>query len=309
MDEIDNNLEATDQAPVADQGNPDDGQVAAPVTDSAQPIADGTQGQQQAEETFLDGDGNLDPRKLDAALQPIFKRMQAAYTKRMQGVAEIREKAAVVDRFYNDANFAHQTLAQWATQNGYTLTPVGGGNQNQQQPARQQGGNGQAPAFLVEQFKANLQPELHWMAEPLANAMAASMQGMLAPVFQEQTQAQQKARESEWDKSATELANVAPGWEEHEDTMGELFDFMRSPNQYHPVYGSKLQMLYNLATANAASMKKTQQRVAQAGKNLPTSTNRSGRPATGLGDPSKISTQDAWKLAVQQALAQHKKTA
>src|ERR1041384_2665299 len=109
MDEIDNNLESTDQAPVEDQGNPDVGDVAAPQTDSAQPIADGTQGQQQAqEETFLDGDGNLDPRKLDAALQPIFKRMQAAYTKRMQGVAEIREKASVVDRFYNDANFAHQ---------------------------------------------------------------------------------------------------------------------------------------------------------------------------------------------------------
>src|SRR5690349_19928608 len=149
--------DSADQAPVEEQSNPETGDVAAPQqTDSAQPVTDGTQVQEQAqEETFLDGDGNLDPRKLDAALQPIFKRMQAAYTKRMQGVAEIREKAAVVDRFYNDANFAHQTLAQWATQNGYTLTPVGGQQQPQQQ---RQGGNGQAPAFLVEQFKANLQP-------------------------------------------------------------------------------------------------------------------------------------------------------
>ena len=305
MDEY-NAPESTDQAPVEEQSNPEGGELAAPVTETAAPTTDGTQGQQQAEETFLDGDGNLDPRKLAPELQAIFKRMQGAYTKRMQGVAEIREKAAVVDRFYNDANFAHQTLAQWATQNGYTLTPVGG----QQQPAQARGQNGQAPAFLVEQFKANLQPELHWMAEPLANAMAASMQGMLAPVFQEQTKAQQQAREKDWDKSAAELNDIAPGWEGQEDVMSELFDFMRSPEQYHPTYGSKLQMLYDLATAKAASLKKAQQRVAQAGKNLPTSTARSGRPGAGIEDQiRKASSKDAWAMAVKHALSQHKQSA
>ena len=306
MDEY-NAPESTDQAPVEEASNPEGGELAAPATtETAAPTTDGTQGQQQAEETFLDGDGNLDPRKLDAALQPIFKRMQAAYTKRMQGVAEIREKAAVVDRFYNDANFAHQTLAQWAAQNGYTLAPVGAG---QQQP-QARGGNANAPAFLVEQFKANLQPELHWMAEPLANAMAASMQGMLAPVFQQQTAQQQQAREKDWDKSAAELSGVAPGWEEQEDAMSELFDFMRSPEQYHPTYGSKLQMLYDLATAKAASLKKAQARVAQAGKNLPTSTARSGRSGAGIEDQiRKASSKDAWAMAVKHALSQHKQSA
>ena len=303
MDELNTGL-AADQAPADDQGTSATIEEAPLNQDtSLSPVADTTQAQQAAEETFLDGDGNLDPRKLAPELQPIFKKMQGAYTKRMQAISEIREKASVVDRFYSDPQFAQQTLAQWAYQNGYQLTPA---NAAQMQQARtQQQGN--APAFLVDAFKQNLQPELHWMAEPLANAMQASMQGMLQPAFQQQQAQVQQAREKDWDRSAEELAGVAPGWEEHEDTMGELFDFMRSPDQYHPVFGSKLQMLYDLATARAATLKQTQQRVAAAGKNRVSSSNRpaGNRPSIEQ-EISKASTKDAWAKAVQYALSQHK---
>lgn len=270
------------------------------------PPADATQDQQgtvpQQEETFVTGDENLDPRKLDPALQPIFKRMQAAYTKRMQGVASIQEKAAVVDRFYNDPDFARQTLAQWAQQNGYQLTQANGQAQPQQ---RAQAGD--VPAYLVEAFKNNLDPALHWMAEPQAKAMWASMQGILQPLFQQNEQQTQKARETEWQRTADELGQLAPGWEEHEDTMGELFDFMRSKDLVHPTFGSKLQMLYDLATAKAASLKQAQGRVAQAGRNRVSSSRGTQTRPNIEQDIRKASTQDAWKLAVKHAMEQHQK--
>jgi len=296
----------TSNAPDTDQSTGTDPTDApANLDTSMSPPADATQGQQvvqpQQEETFVTGDENLDPRKLDPALQPIFKRMQAAYTKRMQSVASIQEKAAVVDRFYNDPQFAQQTLAQWAQQNGYQLTQANG------QAPQQRGQAGDVPAYLVEAYKQNLDPALHWMAEPQAKAMWNAMQGMLAPVFQQNEQATQKARETEWQRTADELGQLAPGWEEHEDTMGELFDFMRSKDLVHPTFGSKLQMLYDLATAKAASLKQAQGRVAQAGKNRVSSSRGTQTRPNIEQDIRKASTQDAWKLAVKHALEQHQK--
>lgn len=255
---------------------------------------------------FLATEENLDPRKLDPALQPIFKRMQGVYTKRMQEIAEIRDRAQQVDRFYNDRNFAQETLVRWAAQNGYQLTPING--QTQGQPRLTPAQQGDTPTFLVEQFKANLQPELQWMAEPLAKAMQASMQGMLQPVLQQHEQQTKQQRASEWDKHANELGEVAPGWEEHEGAMGDLFDFMRSDSLYHPTYGSKIQMLYDLATARAASMKQAQARVASAAKNRVSSSRPSGKPASVEDEILKASNQDAWAIAKRNALAMHKKS-
>lgn len=293
----------TTDAPETEQGT-GDAEIAADSTAPdaentglTQP-ADATQGTQ--EQTFVTGDENLDPRKLDPALQPIFKRMQGAYTKKMQSLAQIQEKAAVVDRFYNDRAFAEQTLAQWAAQNGYQITPANG-----KVPAQQQQAQGDVPAYLVEAFKQNLDPALHWMAEPQAKAMWTAMQGMLTPVFQQQQQQTQHQRETEWQKTADELAELAPGWEEHEETMGDLFDFMRSPQLVHPQFGSKIQMLYDLATAKAASLKQAHNRVAQAGKNR-VSSGRTQQVRPNIeNDIRKASSQDAWKLAVKHALAQH----
>jgi hypothetical protein len=292
----------TTDAPEQDQGTGEVAENTGLITadSTEQPITDETQGQQ--EETFVTGDENLDPRKLDPALQPIFKRLQASYTKKMQAASQIQEKASIVDRFYNDPTFAHQTLAQWAATNGFQLTRGGQAEQGQQQA------NGNVPAYLVEAFKKNLDPALHWMAEPQANAMWSAMQGMLNPVFQQQQQQTQRQKEQEWQKSADELGQLAPGWEEHEDVMGDLFDFLRSPELHHPKYGSKLQMLYDLATAKAASLKQAQGRVAQAGKNRVSSSRSNGARPNIETEMTKASPQDAWKLAVKHALAQHQKS-
>jgi hypothetical protein len=268
-------------------------------TDGQQPPADQT----PDEETFLAGDENLDPRKLDPSLQPIFKRMQGVYTKRMQEFAEIRDRSAEVDRFYNDPTFAQQAVLNWATQNGYQIIPPNG----QAAPTQQATAQGETPAYLIEAFKKNLAPELQWLAEPQAKAMWTAMQGMLDPVLKQQQVHSRQARESEWQKHADALGEVAPGWEEHEDTMGELFDFLQSDALHHPKHGSKLQMLYDLATARAASMKQATQRVASAGKNRVTSSRPVTRQPSVEDEILKADSQRAWEIAKRDALGRYKK--
>lgn len=293
----------TDDTATAPEQDAGTGDAQPEDTSSAAPEGVQSDATPDVREDFAAAEESLDPRKLDPALQPIFKRMQGVYTKRMQEIAEIRDRAQEIDRFWNDASFAEQTLRNWAGRNGYQLSR--NGQPVAQQQAPQQGGK--APEFLVEAFKKNLQPELQWMAQPQADAMWAAMSGMLEPVLQQQQQQTRQQKEAEWEKHAGALAEVAPGWEEHEEAMGDLFDFLKSDQLFHPTYGSKIQMLYDLATARAASLKQAQARVAAAGKNRVTS----GRPVVPAkssveDDILKASTKDAWEMAKRAALAKHK---
>lgn len=278
-------------AQAQDEGNPETGQAVAPEVETEAAQTDVTQGQ---EEHFLTGEENLDPRKLDPSLQPIFKRMQGVYTKRMQEIAGVRERAEVVDRFYNDQAFAEQVLRQWAQQNGYQLSQANGQNA----PAQE----GPIPPYLVEAFKQNLAPELQWMAEPQAKAMWQALQGMLNPIMAQQQATSYQQRASEWDKHANDLANIAPGWEEREDAMGNIHDFMKSDALHHPVYGSKIKMLYDLATAQAASLKQAQQRVQSAKKNKVSSSQPSTRTSSVEDEILKANSQDAWEILKRRAL-------
>ena len=268
------------------------------ATDTGQTQAAATQGQ---EETFLTT-SDLDPRKLPPELQPIFKRMQGVYTKRMQDMAAAREKAEIVDRFYGDEQFAKQTLIEWAARNGYQLAPLNGATQGTQQgqPGQQQA---QPPPQLVEAFKANLTPELAWMAEPMAAAMGQSLQQLLSPVLQQQQVQQQQARIQEFEKYADDLRGVAPGWEEHEDTMTEIHEFFKSPQMFHPKFGSKIEMIYNLATSKAAAMKQATDRVNAAAKNRVSSGRTVSQQVSGQDAMLKANKQDAWQLAINAAKA------
>lgn len=282
-----------DADPFHPQGQTDTDQVAA---------AEQTQGQ---DDTFLQG-SDLDPRKLPPELQPIFKRMQGVYTKRFQDLASLREKAEVVDRFYQDQDFAKETLIGWAAQNGFQLAPIGA-NGNQAAPGTTGQQQGKAPAELVAAFEQNLAPELKWMAEPMAAAMGQSLQQLLSPVLTQQQQVAQQQRVQEYEKYADELRGVAPGWEEHEDVMTDLHDFMRSGAMYHPKYGSKIEMLYNLATAKAAAMKQATDRVNSAAKNRVSSGRSGTKPTDDLNGILKANKQDAWQIAVNAARAQLQK--
>ena len=258
--------------------------------------------QAQEEEHFLKG-STLDPRQLPAEIQPIWKKMQGAYTKRMQEIAPIREKAAIVERFYNDREFAFQTVAQWAAQNGYSIAPVGAAQQQFQQPAAQPQRQGDVPRELVESIKANLPDELQWMAESQAKAQWAAAQMMLKPLVEQQKQTQQSQLAQEWDRLAEELTESAPGWEEHEPEMAELLNFMQGPQMRHPKYGSKHQLLYNLVNSNAAATAQVAKRMNAAVKNRPSSGITTGRTATNFADRIKQAknSQEAFRLAAQAA--------
>ncbi len=261
------------------------------------------QTQQAQQDSFLTG-ATLDPTKLPPEIQPIFKKMQGAYTKKMQEAAEWRRQAEIVERFNNDRDFGFQTVAQWAARNGFSLAPVGAG-QGQQPQAQQQAFQrpNQADPRLIETIKANLPPELQWMAEAQAPALQQAVQQMLAPLAQQLTQAQQhstrQVMEREWDDLASQLSDVAPGWEEHESEMVELLDFLQGTQMKHPKYGSKHALLYNLVTGNAAATAQVTRRMQQAATNRPSSGMTTGRTTSNLADRIKNAknSTEAFKLA------------
>ena len=255
------------------------------------------------QQTFLEG-STLDPRQLPPEIQPIWKRMQSAYTKKMQEIAAVRDQAQIVERFYNDRDFAFQTVAQWAAQNGFAVQPIGAQQHQQAQlTPQQQQGQGDLPPGLVEQVKNSLPPELQWMAESQAKAQWAAAQMLLKPLVQQTQQQQRQAVEQEWDKLADELSQQAPGWEEHENEMTELYDFLQSQKLSHPKFGSKHQLLYNLVTSNAAATAQVAKRMTQAAKNRPASGISTGKTASNLSDRIKQAktSQDAFRLAAQAA--------
>ena len=262
--------------------------------------------QAQAEQQFLAG-STLDPTKLPPEIQPIFKKMQGAYTKKMQEAARWREHSEMVERFQNDRDYGFQTVAQWAAQNGYSLAPVGTGQGQQPQAQQAFGKPNQPDPSIVEAIKANLPPELQWMAESTAPAIAQAVKQILAPLAQQIVQQQQGANrqvmEREWDDLAGQLSDVAPGWEEHEPQMVELLDFLQGSTMKHPKFGSKHQLLYNLVTGNAAATAQVTKRMQQAATNRPSSGMTTGRTTTNLADRIRAakSSQDAFKLAAQAA--------
>jgi hypothetical protein len=212
----------------------------------------------------------------------------------------------MVDKFWNDRDFAQQTLVNWAAQNGYQLTPIGqAGQGGPQRQAPQQQDQGKQ---LAEGLKQNLAPELHWMADALAPALQGlignQLNQALEPLVKHQQTANQQQRDQEYDRHAAELAQRVPHWEEHEETMSELYDYLTSPAQNHPKFGSKLQMLYDMATAKSASIAEATKRINGAAKNR-TATARGGVPSKVQPNIAKMDKDAAWDFAVKQAKAQH----
>lgn len=295
--------EDTTSTPTTDpEPTPEPGQE---TGDEQQGVIPAAAEQAQQEETFLQG-ANLDPRKLPPEIQPIFKKMQGAYTKRMQEIAKVRDQAGIVDKFYNDRDFAFQTVAQWAAQNGFSITPVGAQNA---QPAQQQSGKPQPQVSqqLIESIKANLPQELQWMAESTGPAISMAVEQLLKPVIDQlrdqQTSGQKQTFDREYDASAQELSAIAPGWEEHEDAMTEALEFLQGKSFKHPKFGSKHQLLFNLVTGNAAATAEITKRMNQAAKNRPSSGISTGPTSSNLAERIRTAknSNEAFRLAAQAA--------
>ena len=84
-------------------------------TEPAQPAAGGSA------PAASDQDAFFDPANLPPELQDQWKRMQGAYTKKMQKLAGAREAASIVERFNSDPDYARQIILQRAQQMGLSL--------------------------------------------------------------------------------------------------------------------------------------------------------------------------------------------
>lgn len=279
------------------------------VDDKQQDTGSGVEGDQTQTDAKAAVEPNefeklIPPNELPVELKPHWKRMHGAYSKALAKTQGLEEKANIVDRFYNDTEFARNTLAQWALNNGYQLTPAGQGQASQAQTIQQQGQK--APPQMIEAVKAQLPQELAWMADSIAGAHWAANQLTIAPILQQQQESQRQNRSTEYDRLAADLTETSPGWEEHEDTMSELLSFLQGPNMSHPRYGSKLALLHNMATGNAAAVRETTRRMTQAVKNRPSSQNgRVSKPVNVTDRVRKAgSDREAWAAAAEHALAE-----
>ena len=238
------------------------------------------------------------PDELKTEWEKHRKGMQRSYTKVLEKLrareAELNERAGKyenVDKFYSDKDFATQVVQTWAKENGYEL----------------QGGKGAGatvtssdiPKRLLDAAESSLPPELKWMAPHLAKFQATAM----APLTKEKEQQAQKAREVEIDASLEELSQDNPGWEEHEDDLLELLEFMRSDNLSHKRFGSKPKLLLGLLTGNANAIKEATNRMRQAVKHKAT-TPAPGSGLSNIADRVRKAkdSRSAWEIAKQHVL-------
>lgn len=260
----------------------------------------------------------IDVASLPPELKPHWQRMHRAYTQSLEKSRAYQDKAGIVDRFQNDPQFAAQTVAQWAQQNGVQFAPRG----QQQAPQQQQQGGG-APANIVEAMRQQLRattPELEWMAPSLAPAMWAAIQQAVAPLAQAQLQSQQgqeQARQQQmqahygqqlqaYQNVTNQLSESHPGWEEREDEMTEMLNFFTSPELHHPQYGSKVELLFNLVTGGSAATQKAVRRMNDATR-LRAGSGQVGRAAVANVSErvrNASSRSDAFRIAGEAAIAQ-----
>lgn len=253
-----------------------------------------------ATETFAD------PAAIPAELQPHFKRMQAAFTRKMQALgtekAAQAEKLASYDRLMNDAEFAKQVILEAAPRLGLSVAPAGSNGSGAGTAAT---GDGPPPEFVAK-IQATLPDELKWMAPAQAAALWEGSRTLLQPVLEKQQQQVKATHEREFEALADSLSQRAPEWAEHEDAMGELLDFINSEALTHPVFGSKLDILYNVVTKNTAATQEAVRRMTAAGRNR-TVTGRSESSTTpNLTERVKKapSMQDAFRIASEDAQRQ-----
>jgi len=284
---------------VVEGGSVPEGDTTNPGITATTTEGDGTQ-----QEAAVKEESFIDPSELPDEIKPHWSRMHRAYTKKLEEIKGIRDKADTVDRFYSDPKFASATVEEWARQNGYSLTKG-----QTQQVVNQMHQTMGAPPQLVEAIKSRLSPAMQWMAEDLANAQWAAQETFQTPIKQQQQKELSERMKAEYDEIAGRLTETSPGWEEHESEMVELKKFLESSSMKHKKFGSKLEILHNLVTKNAGAISEATRRMADAGKNRVTTgnNNRGITPNVQerIGKAKHI--EDKWAVAAEAAIEDLKK--
>lgn len=249
------------------------------------------------------------PADLPPELRTIYGKMHKSYEKIVAKARGVTEKAALVDRFYSDPQFATETVQQWAAQQGFALTKreaaaaATEAMRGTQPPATR---GARVPDELVEAIAAELPPELQWLARPLAASNWKAHQATMGPVLETREREARDSRTQEYETLAEELSEAAPGWEEHEEDMAAILDFLTSKALRHKRWGSKLALLHTLATGQGTAVREATRRMGEAARSR-TTTGQSGRtmaPNVTERVLKARSTGDALQIAVEHAREQ-----
>lgn len=219
-------------------------------------------------------------------------------------VRSLRQKAALVDRFYSDPTYALQQIQQVAQRLGYAVTKPGEARAPEAPAAVPQWAQDAAQQALAGD------QELQFLAPVIAKAAYAITQQQMAPLH-EQAQAQQTAaRQLEFEAMAQALEADGADWRQHEEDMMQRLAFLRQAvnggTLNHPRYGSLLKLLYQWTTGERGAQ-------VEAGKRMQRAlTNRSSAGQARAQPPVDVqqliteakSPQDKWDVAMKQALAE-----
>ena len=219
----------------------------------------------ETEETFYD------PKSAPPELQGEYKKMQAAFTKKMQAVAKNREKVTAYEEFEKNPV---STMQRLAAQYGMKLSPA------QAQAAIE----GQAPGGISENWNPNSWQEVE---QRIAQATEKRILSQLSPLLSEVHKMKQTAIEHQ-------LAEIDPSWQAYEDTM-------ISNLKAHPTLAQDPSLLYRMSVPpeqmESRAVQKALKRFEDKGKNAAAagSSTTGKKPAAGLREAKSV--QEAWDIA------------
>jgi hypothetical protein len=234
------------------QISPDTGQATAPQTD---------------EPTFFD------PSTLPPELMPGYKQMQAAFTKKMQGLSGDKAKIEAYNQFMADPVGQMQQMAR---QMGYSLTRAEAAAAiNQQGQAQAQNWEPQSWDEVIQRTKQAARDEIMQELQPFLG----NVQKVTAQTIERQ------------------LSEIDPNWRTYEDDMREKL-------QRHPTLVNDVTELYRLSVpeevltsrAVQTALAKFQSKAEQVKVGGTTKTSRT-EPA--MPDIRKMKSGDAFQVAVE----------
>lgn len=254
----------------------------------------------EAGSEFLSDEALMAKIRSTPELNQVFTKMQGAYTRKTQNIAELRNQAAIVNRFNSDPEFARQTIQQRAQQLGLNLASPS------QQAGPMNGASKTMPPDLVEAVKANLSPELQWMAPALAASQWAGMQMALQPIAEQQAQSARSTRDQEYESMAAQLSEKAPGWEQHEEEMQHLLTFLQSPKMSDRRWGNKLELLHRLTSGDGQATAEAARRMGQAAKSRAVAGSPMAAQTVNIAEQVRKpkNSQEAWDIAAKHAVAE-----
>lgn len=238
----------------------------------------------------------------------VYKAMQSAFTKKTQALAARRretETAAERAEAYRDFLDAYEDNPEAAIReaarqlNIQMVDPHG----NDRPTATAQ----QRMDSALTKFKEQLGPELEYMGEPLAKAVSALADELVAirlgehvgPLQARTERLDQQYAQSMSDEVMKTWGSAHPGWEKHEDAMFQLGQKLSPVGMTEIEY---LDLLYNQVTTPTRIKESVAREVSQQVKKI--STARSGAPTSGTpssevreGRRGAVTFRQAWKDA------------